>query len=59
MLLERCHGEQGKLIVLGKLIGGAGDNHRTQLFVRLVEVFDAHIGDGDKMCVKIFRVADD
>lgn len=59
VLFECCDGEQGKLIILCNLVGGAGDNHGAQLFVCLVEVFHSRVGDGNEVCIEVFRVADD
>ena len=50
VLLERRHGVQRELAVLGDQLGGAGDNHCRNGFVGLQEILYLLRGDGDEMC---------
>lgn len=59
MLFECGHAEKCELVIGCELVGGAGHNHRAQLFVLLVEIFHDCVGNGDEVCVEVFRVADE
>jgi hypothetical protein len=59
VLLERRHGVQREVAILGDQLGGARDYHRRDRFVALEEVLYLLRRDGDEVCFNELGVLDD